>query len=148
MKRMVGQKIFDEYYPDRYYNHDAEWKEGLIKIGETRHKEPLTLNRRAAESDLLIYANINFVPMDAATNRWRWVFAITNRCARITKPQTIRDSDSYMDPARSELSNKCGRLGKIVDEHLNVFHIETSINNRMYKSDMDFLIKNETTSAL
>ena len=25
MKRMVGQEIFDEYYPDRYYNHDAEW---------------------------------------------------------------------------------------------------------------------------
>ena len=64
MKRMVGQRIFDEYYPDRYYNHDAEWADGLIKIGETRHKEPLTLNRRAAESDLLIYVNINLVPMD------------------------------------------------------------------------------------
>ncbi|HEX3142654.1 MAG TPA: hypothetical protein VHQ64_01700, partial [Pyrinomonadaceae bacterium] len=58
-------------------------------------------------------------------------------------PQTIRDSDSYMDPARSELANKCNRLGKIVDEHLNVFHIETAINNRMYGSDMDFLLKNE-----
>ena len=34
-------------------------------------------------------------------------------------------------------------LGKIVDEHLNVFHIETAINNRMYKGDMDFLLKNE-----
>jgi len=53
MKRMVGKRIFDEYYPDRYYNHDAEWIDGLIKIGETKHKEPLTLNRRAAESDLL-----------------------------------------------------------------------------------------------
>ena len=51
MKRMVGSKIFNEYYPDRYYNHDAEWTEGLVKIGETKHKEPLVLNRRAAESD-------------------------------------------------------------------------------------------------
>ena len=64
MKRMVGKKIFDDYYPDRYYNHDAEWIDGLIKLGETKHKEPLTLNRRAAESDLLIYVNINLVPMD------------------------------------------------------------------------------------
>src|SRR4051794_15941686 len=24
MKRMVGHKIFDAFYPDRYYNHDAE----------------------------------------------------------------------------------------------------------------------------
>src|SRR5260370_31032604 len=48
-----------------------------------------------------------------------------------------------MDPARSELSNKCGRLGKLVDSQLKVFHIETAINNRMYKGDMDFLLKNE-----
>ena len=58
-------------------------------------------------------------------------------------PQTIRDSDSYMDPARSELNHKVIRLGKIVDEQLNVFHIETAINNRMYGADMDFLLRNE-----
>ena len=37
MKRMVGPRIYHDYYPDRYYNHDAEWKEGMLKIGETRH---------------------------------------------------------------------------------------------------------------
>src|SRR5438045_9722007 len=58
-------------------------------------------------------------------------------------PQTIRESDSYMDPARSQLNHKVVRLGKIVDKELNVFHIETAINNRMYKGDMDFLLKNE-----
>ena len=58
-------------------------------------------------------------------------------------PQTIRESDSYMDPARSELNRKVCRLGKIVDEHLNVFISRLAINNRMYGSDMDFLIKNE-----
>src|SRR2546422_2593552 len=143
MKRMVGQRIYDDFYPDRYYNHDAEWKEGLIKIGETRHKEPLVLNRRAAESDLLIYANINFVPMDGGHKSVAVGLCDYESLRAHHEPQTIRDSDSYMDPARSELSNKCGRLGKIVDEHLNVFHIETAINNRMYKGDMDFLLKNE-----
>src|SRR6185503_7682914 len=64
MKRIVAPRTCSDYYPDRYYNHDAEWTDGMIKIGETRHKEPLNLNRRAAESDLLIYVNINFVPMD------------------------------------------------------------------------------------
>ena len=28
MKRMVGSAIFNEYYPDRYYNHDAEDDDG------------------------------------------------------------------------------------------------------------------------
>ena len=63
MKRMSGQKL-DAFYPDRYYNHDAEDPSNLVLIGETRHKEPLRMNRRAAESDLLIYLNFNFVPMN------------------------------------------------------------------------------------
>ena len=64
MKRMVGAKIFDAYYPDRYYNHDAEDPDGFVQLGETEHKELVNINRRAAESDLVIYVNINFVPMD------------------------------------------------------------------------------------
>src|SRR5438128_7360408 len=59
MKRMVGQKIFKEFYPDRYYNHDAEWAEGMMNIGKTEHGEVVNINRRAAESDLIIYININ-----------------------------------------------------------------------------------------
>jgi len=118
MKRMVGQRIFDAYYPDRYYNHDAEWKDGMMKIGETRHKEPLSLNRRAAESDLLIYCNINFVPMDGGHKSVAVGLCDYESLRAHHDPQTIRDSDSYMDPARSELANK-------------------------YGSDMDFLLKNE-----
>src|SRR5947207_1461522 len=116
MKRMVGQKIYDEFYPDRYYNHDAEWKDGLIKIGETRHKEPLVLNRRAAESDLLIYANINFVPMDGGHKSVAVGLCDYESLRAHHDPQTIRDSDSYMDPARSELSHKCVRLDKILEK--------------------------------
>src|SRR5438046_3750422 len=63
MKRMVGSVIYDEFFPDRYYNHDAEDDAGLVTLGHTRHNEPLRINRRCFESDLLIYCNINLVPM-------------------------------------------------------------------------------------
>ena len=39
MKRMVGAKIFDAFYPDRYYNHDAEDPDGLVTLGATDHGE-------------------------------------------------------------------------------------------------------------
>src|SRR5207253_2837508 len=143
MKRMVGQKVYDEFYPDRYYNHDAEWKEGLIKIGETRHKEPLTLNRRAAESDLLIYLNYNFVPMNGGHKSVAVGLCDYESLRPHHEPQTIRDSDSYMDPGNSELKRKIDRLGLLVDEHVNVFHIETAVNNRMFKGELSFLTKNE-----
>ncbi len=64
MRRMVGKEIHEAYYPDRYYCHDAENDDGLVSLGKTRHGEHLRINRRAAESDLVIYININLVPMD------------------------------------------------------------------------------------
>src|SRR6185369_8302032 len=64
IRHMVGDKVFDAYFPDRLYNHDAEDKHNLVEIGATRHGDVLELNRRAAESDLLIYVNLNFVAMN------------------------------------------------------------------------------------
>ena len=64
MKRMVGAKIHDAFYPDRYYNHDAEDPDGIVHLGKTDHQEPVNINRRCVESDLVIYVNINLVPMD------------------------------------------------------------------------------------
>jgi hypothetical protein len=61
MKRMVGQKIFDAYYPDRYYNHDAEDPDGMVELERTGHHE-VVVNRRAV-SRTLIYVNINLVPI-------------------------------------------------------------------------------------
>jgi hypothetical protein len=59
------------------------------------------------------------------------------------EPQTIRDSDSYMDPSSSELNHKIVKLGKLVDEHCNVFHIETALNSRMFSDGYDILTRNE-----
>ncbi|MDT7605347.1 MAG: hypothetical protein QOF61_3344 [Acidobacteriota bacterium] len=143
MKRMVGAKIFSEFHPDRYYNHDAEDPDGLVVLGETRHKEPLRINRRCVESDLVIYCNINLVPMDGGHKSVAVGLCDYESLRAHHEPQTIRDSNSYMDPASSMLNHKVVRLGKLVDEHMNVFHIETALNNRMYTGEMDFLLKNE-----
>src|SRR6516164_753808 len=61
MKRMVGEKIFNAYHPERYYNHDAEDPAGIVELERTEHGEVVAINRRAATSDLLIYVNINLV---------------------------------------------------------------------------------------
>ncbi|HLI34443.1 MAG TPA: lactate racemase domain-containing protein, partial [Terriglobia bacterium] len=64
IKRAVGSRIFRAYYPHRLYNHDGEAPDGMVELGMTDHGERVRINRRAAESDLLIYVNINLVPMD------------------------------------------------------------------------------------
>src|SRR5213078_2652404 len=64
IRHIVGERIFSTFHPDRLYNHDAEDPEGNVLIGTTPQGEEVTLSRRALESDLVVYVNITFVPMD------------------------------------------------------------------------------------
>jgi hypothetical protein len=143
MKRMVGTKIFDAFYPDRYYCHDAEDPDGMVHLGVTAMNEPVNINRRAVESDLVIYVNINLVPMDGGHKSVTVGLCDYDSLRPHHEPQTIRDSNSYMDPKTSMLNTKVERMGALVDEHMNVFHIETALNNRMYAGSTAFLAKNE-----
>ena len=143
MKRMVGARIFDAFYPDRYYNHDAEAPDGMVVLGETRHGEPVRVNRRAAESDLVIYVNLNLVPMDGGHKSVATGLTDYLGVKAHHTPDHIRKSHSYMDPERSELHRSVDRIGRVVDGALDVFHIETTVNNRMFDGPLEFLMRRE-----
>jgi hypothetical protein len=55
----------------------------------------------------------------------------------------MRNCHSYMDPSRSELSTSVERMGRLVNSKLNVFTIETTVNNQMFDKRLEFLAKNE-----
>jgi nickel-dependent lactate racemase len=139
----VGDRIFKAYWPDRLYNHDAEDPKKMKYVGETDRGEVVELNRAAVESDLLIYVNVNFVPMDGGHKS-----VGTGLCGYKTlrahhNPYVMRDCYSYMDPSTSALADGVDRIGRVVEKALNVFHIETTINNRMFDRPLEFLHKNE-----
>src|SRR3954469_17107131 len=143
MKRMVGQKIWDDFYPDRYYNHDAEDPDGMVELERTSHAQGVALHRRAAESDLLIYVNINLVPMDGGHKSVGTGLTYYESLRAHHNAQTIRDSESYMEPSKSALHRSTERIGRVIDKNLKVFHIETAINNRMFEEPVGFLMKKE-----
>jgi len=145
MKRCVGAKIFREFYPVRYYNHDGENPDGMVDLGNTAQGERVRINRRAAESDLLVYANINLVPMDGGHKSVGVGLCDYPALQAHHTPQAIAASDSYMDPGKSELTHSCGRVGRIIEKHLKIFHIETALNNRMFDNVAAFLGRNEDT---
>ena len=58
------ERAFKQFWPDRLYNFDGENRAEIVMMGKTDHGEEVWLSRRAAESDLVIYLNINLVPMD------------------------------------------------------------------------------------
>jgi hypothetical protein len=52
-----------------------------------------------------------------------------------------------MDPPRSELHHSVDRIGRLIDREVDVFHVETTINNRMFDGPLDFLMKREEDFA-
>ena len=143
IKRMVGQKVWDAYWPDRLYNHDACDPDGMVVLGHTRHGELVECNRRAAESDLVIYVNLNFVPMNGGHKSVAVGLTGYESLKAHHTPKAIVASSSFNDPPNSELSHSFKRQGQVAEAALKVFHIETVLNNRTFDGPLSFLMKNE-----
>src|SRR5579875_330094 len=110
MEHAVGSRIFRAYYPDRFYNHDGEAPGGMVELGVTEHGERVRVNRRAAESDLLIYVNINLVPMDGGSKSVGVGLCDYASLQAHHTPQTILASNSYFDHTRSAMASSCDRM--------------------------------------
>ncbi len=143
IRRMVGDKVFDAFSPDRLYNHDACDPDGMVTLGKTHHGEVVETNRRAAESDLVIYVNINLVPMDGGHKSVGVGLCGYESLKAHHTPKAIVESNSFMDPDHSALNHSVVRIGRVCEEHMKVFHIETALNNRMFSGPLSFLMKNE-----
>jgi hypothetical protein len=143
VRHMVGDKIFNAYWPDKLYNHDAEDKDNMVFVGATDQGEEVELNRRAVESDLVIYVNLNLVPMDGGHKSVSVGLCGYRSLRAHHNPSVMRECHSYMDPASSALNDSVERMGELTNKHLNVFTIETCVNNRMFDTPLEFLAKNE-----
>ena len=145
IRHAVGDKVFNAYWPDRLYNHDAEDPDGMVDLGRTDADEYVQINMRAMESDLLIYVNINLVPMDGGHKSVATGLTGYKALRANHNPYVMRKCDSYMDPdeKRSALHESVNRQGRYVEKHVKIFHIETAINNRMFDGQLEFFAKKE-----
>jgi nickel-dependent lactate racemase len=143
IRHIVGDKIFKAYYPDRLYNHDAEDPKGMKEVGTTDRGEVVELNRKAVESDLVIYVNLNLVPMDGGHKSVTVGLCGYKSLMAHHNPSVMRKCNSYMDPKSSALADSVNRMGRVTNKNLNVFTIETTVNNNMFDRPLEFLHKNE-----
>ncbi|MEY3214656.1 MAG: hypothetical protein RIT28_5137 [Pseudomonadota bacterium] len=143
IKHTVGPKTFKRFWPNRLYNHDAERPGGMTYLGKTEDGIDVEINARAAESDLIIYSNLTFVPMNGGHKSLGTGLVGYKTLRHHHNPATIRASETYMDPKVSDLSAKLERVGKLINSKVKVFTIETTVNNRMFDTPLEFLSKNE-----
>ena len=143
LRHCLGKKIMSRFYPDRLYNYDAEDEEGNVTIGTTERGEEVCVSRRAVESDLLVYVNINYIAMDGGHKSVHTGISPYSSIRHHHDPKTLEHTRSLMDPANSAMHSSLNRMGKIFDENAKVFHIETTLNNSAFPSVFDFMAKPE-----
>jgi hypothetical protein len=145
LRHALGDRIYDAFAPNgTLYNHDAEDRDNLAFLGETEQGEEVEINKRAAESDLLIYVNINLVSMDGGHKSTATGLASYRSLRHHHNVKTMRHSTSFMDQHRSELHSSNWRMGDVIRKSgLKIFQIETTLNNDTFPKPFDFLQKRE-----
>jgi len=131
LRHAVGDRVYDAFAPrGLLYNHDAEDPDGMVVLGQTRHGEDVQLSRRAAESDLVVYVNLNIVSMDGGHKSTATGLSGYAGVRAHHNPATMRASRSFMDQTASELHKSNWRQGEVIrDAGVTIFQIETTINN-------------------
>src|ERR671913_1569739 len=145
LRHAVGDRVYDAFAPrGALYNHDAEDPDGMAYLGTTDKGEEVEINKRAAESDLLVYVNINLVAMDGGWKSTATGLASYRSLRHHPNPTTMEASHSFMDQHRSELHKSNWRMGKVlVDSGVKGFQIETTLNTDPFPQSFEFLSKRE-----
>src|SRR3954447_20005845 len=131
LRHAVGDRVYDAFAPrGLLYNHDAEDPDAMAYLGTTPQGEEVEISRRAAESDLLVYANINLVAMDGGHKSVATGLASYRSLRHHHNVHTMRHSTSFMDQDASALHSSNWRMGRYIAEHgPRVFQIETTLNS-------------------
>jgi lactate racemase len=145
LREVLGRRVFDRFYPARLYNHDAEDPHGNVLLGKTERAEEVWLNKRVADSDLLVYANINLVTMDGGHKSINTGLTTYRTIRHHHNVHTLMNCKSYMDPAASMLQRTCERMGRLVGGHVKSFHVETTLNTNTFPPLFRNLQKQEHT---
>ena len=139
----LGKKIMGQFFPERLYNYDAEDPDGNVLVGETEQGEEVTVSKRVMDSDLLVYVNVNYIPMDGGHKSVHTGLSPYSSIRHHHTPDTLSQTKSLMDPPNSAMHGSFARMGAIFREHVKVFHIETTLNNAAFPSVFDFMAKPE-----
>jgi hypothetical protein len=144
LRHALGDRVYDSFAPyGKLLQHDAEDPNGLVLVGKTDHGEEVEVNRRVAESDLLVYVNINLVAMDGGHKSTSTGLMSYRSVRHHHNVRTLAHSRSLMDQPRSELHSSAWRIGRLLGKHIRVFQVETTLNNDAFGRELAFLQKRE-----
>ncbi|NNN22510.1 MAG: DUF2088 domain-containing protein [Acidimicrobiales bacterium] len=145
LRHALGNRVYDSFAPHGLLKqHDAEDPDGLTYLGTTDKGEEVEISKRACESDLIVYVNINLVAMDGGHKSVATGLASYRSLRHHHNVATMRASKSFMDQHHSELHSANWRMGRYIKQQgIKIFQIETTLNTNTFPSQFRFLQKRE-----
>jgi hypothetical protein len=145
LRHALGDRVYDAFAPQGLLlQHDAEDPDGLVHLGRTDLGEDVEISKRAATSDLVVYVNINLVPMDGGHKSVATGLASYRSLRHHHNARTLRHSRSFMDKDHSELHSSNWRMGRLIAASgVRIFQIETTLNNDAFPAQLRFLQRRE-----
>ncbi len=112
----------------RVVNHDCR---DVVSLGESESGYSVEINRYAAESDLIVYLSVPFLPMNGG---WKSIAVGLGsyECIRQHHLPDILAESSYMNP-RSEMHRIIEDIGRHVAGQIPVFHVDVVVNNNFFR---------------
>lgn len=130
LSTILGKKITREFKKN-ISCHDAEDVDSIVSLGKTEEGEDVEVNRALVDSDLVIYANLNFITMNGG---WKSaaVGLSTYNSIRSHHHHDVLKVGSLIDPETSAMQASISRMGEIIKKHTNFFMVETVLNNSVW----------------
>ena len=131
---MVGQDLAARYGPSKLFNHDAEDRDNLVFLGETKRGQEVEVNRLVMESDQLIYIS---QPWSHFNGGWKSVVVGLSSFRSIRhhhRPVATASGKSSLDPKRSAFPKLLNEMGAVIENALakkgrRVLLVEGTMNN-------------------
>lgn len=133
LSTILGSKIPMSFGPNRLYCHDAEDRENLVLVGETKRGFEVEVSRAVMESDQLFYVNITSLPFHGG---WKSIVVGLSSYRSIRqhhRPFRGASGKSVMDAKRSSFQKLIWEMGTVIEGELarhgrRIFTIESVLN--------------------
>jgi nickel-dependent lactate racemase len=131
---IVGEDLAYRFGPSKLFNHDAEDKENLVFLGETKRNQEVEVNRLVVDSDQFIYISN---PWSHFNGGWKSAVVGLGSYRSIRhhhRPFPKASGKSTMDPKRSAFPRLINEMGEVIEKTLakqgrRFLIIEGAMNN-------------------
>ncbi|MGI8868703.1 MAG: lactate racemase domain-containing protein [Mycobacteriales bacterium] len=141
LRSLVGDRIYASFHPDHLRCHDAEDRATLTLIGSTDEGEDVEVNTRVADSDLVVFVNVNVGAvtggalscvaglLSAASSGHLYGVPGGEIVAGALPDAGLRAADE--------------RMAALLEAKVKVFRIDSTLDNSMFPSRLSFVDKRE-----